>query len=87
MSSVAFSAATIIGAGIWCTVLAWFGQEVIGSHPELLQSPEAMIAVIKAKLHLFVGAVVLLGALYGVVVWFKMRSDVNSPASARASSS
>ena len=66
-----FSAATILGAGLWCTVLAWFGQEVLGSRPELLQSPEAMIHVMKDKLHWFVLAVVLLAVLYGVVVWFK----------------
>ena len=68
-----FSAATILGAGLWCSVLAWFGQEVIGSSPELLQSPEAMIAVLKERLHWFVLAVVVLTMLYGVVVWFKRR--------------
>jgi membrane protein DedA with SNARE-associated domain len=71
-----FSLATIMGAGIWCAVLAWFGQEVLGSRPELLQSPEAMIHVMKDKLHWFVLAVVILSALYGGVVWFgKRRSD------------
>ena len=68
-----FSIATVLGAGLWCAVLAWFGQEVIGSRPELLQSPEAMIAVLKARLHWFVLAVVVLAALYGVVAWFKKR--------------
>ncbi|MCM2277894.1 MAG: DedA family protein [Oligoflexia bacterium] len=77
----AFSAATIVGAGLWCWVLAWFGQEVIGGHPELLQSPEAMMSVIKAKLLWFVVAVVLFGALYGFVLWFKARSaKVSEPA-------
>lgn len=66
-----FSAATLIGAGIWCWVLSWFGQEVIGSHPELLNSPEEMIAVMKLKLRWFVAGVVVLGLLYGVVMYFK----------------
>ncbi|MGK5085765.1 DedA family protein [Bdellovibrionota bacterium FG-1] len=73
MPFAVFSAATIVGAGLWCTILSWFGQEVIGSRPELLQSPEAMIAVMKEKLHWFVLAVVLLGMLYGAVAWFKRR--------------
>jgi hypothetical protein len=30
--------------------------------------------VIKSKLHLFVGGVVVLGALYGIVVWYRKRS-------------
>jgi membrane protein DedA with SNARE-associated domain len=68
-----FSVATLLGAGLWCAVLSWFGQEVIGSRPELLQSPEAMIHVMKEKLHWFVFAVVGLSALYGVVVWFRKK--------------
>ena len=67
--------ATTVGAALWCGVLAWFGQEVIGASPELLQSPEAMIHVLKAKLHWFVLAVVLLGVLYGAVAWFKRRPE------------
>lgn len=74
-----FCVATTLGAALWCAVLAWFGQEVIGASPELLQSPEAMIHVLKEKLHWFVLAVVVLAAAYGAVVWFKRR-----PESARA---
>ena len=73
MPFTAFSVATVAGAGLWCTVLAWFGEEVIGSQPDLLQSPEAMVHAIKDKLHWFVFAVVALGFLYGVVIWFKRR--------------
>jgi membrane protein DedA with SNARE-associated domain len=67
MSFARFSAATLAGAGLWCAVLAWFGQQVIGSHPELLDSPEAMMSVMKAKLHWIVGAVLALGILYALV--------------------
>lgn len=77
-----FSVATLLGAGLWCSVLSWFGQEVIGSNPELLQSPEAMIHVIKAKLIWFVVAVALLGVLYGVVVWFKNSKSLTTTPSA-----
>ena len=71
-----FSAATTIGAGLWCWILAIFGREIIGSSPELIQSPEAMVAVIKAKLHWFVIAVLALATLYAFVIWFKNKSRV-----------
>ena len=80
MSLPRFSIATLLGAGIWCGVLSWFGQEVIGSRPELLQSPEAMVSVIKGQLHWFVGAVILLAGLYAFVLWFKRRSAPSAPA-------
>jgi uncharacterized membrane protein YdjX (TVP38/TMEM64 family) len=69
----AFSMATTLGAGLWCFVLAWLGQEAIGSNPEVLQSPEAMVIVIKAKMHWFMGGVILLIALYGVMLLMKKK--------------
>lgn len=62
-----FSVATLAGAGLWCTILSWFGQEVIGGHPELLQSPESMMMVIKSKMHLFLAGVLVLVVLYALV--------------------
>lgn len=70
-----FSAATLTGAGLWCLILSWFGREVLGDHPELLQSPEAMVSVMRAKLGWFVGAVVAFGLLYGVVARFRSRAE------------
>jgi membrane protein DedA with SNARE-associated domain len=70
----AFSAATIVGSGLWCFVLAWFGREVIGSSPELLQSPEQLIAVMKAKVIWIVAGVALFTALYGAMIWMRKRS-------------
>jgi membrane protein DedA with SNARE-associated domain len=69
-----FSMATIAGAGLWCAILSWFGQQTIGAHPELLESPDAMYSVIKANMMWFVGAVVLLGALYGAVAGYRRKS-------------
>ena len=66
-----FSLATLLGAGLWCTILSWFGREVIGGNPELLQSPEAMVQVMKAKMVWFVAAVVALGIAYLAVLFFK----------------
>jgi membrane protein DedA with SNARE-associated domain len=68
-----FSAVTIVGAFIWCLVLSWFGQQVIGGNPELLNSPEEMVHVIKSKLIWFVAGVLLLAVLYAFVVRFKQK--------------
>lgn len=70
-----FSLATSLGAGLWCMVLAWFGQQVIGNNPELLNSPEEMMHVIKAKLVWFMAAVVVLSVLYAIVVAFKRKQQ------------
>ncbi|MGE4231836.1 MAG: DedA family protein [Bacteriovoracia bacterium] len=64
MNFLKFSASTILGAGLWCLVLSWFGKQVIGENPELLASPEQMITVLKAKLHYFVLAVFVLALGY-----------------------
>jgi membrane protein DedA with SNARE-associated domain len=68
-----FSLATIAGAGIWCFVLAWFGQEVLGAEPGLLQTPDLMIAAVSAQLNWFLGLAILLASLYGVVVLFSSK--------------
>lgn len=68
-----FSAATTVGAGIWCAVLSWFGAAVLGDAPQLLDSPEQMVAVMKAKLGWFVAGVVAFGALYAVMMWIRGR--------------
>lgn len=69
-----FSWVTTLGAGIWCWILAWFGQKVIGARPELIQSPEAMVAVMKEQMHWFLAAVVVLAVLYVLVLWFKSKN-------------
>lgn len=65
-----FSLATITGAGLWCLILSWFGRAAIGRHPELLQSPEAMVTVMREQLSWFVWAVVVFAALYGVMLFY-----------------
>lgn len=59
-----FSIATITGSAMWCWVLAWFGDKVGCDNPELLNSPEQLMAAIKAESHLIVMGIVLLAALY-----------------------
>lgn len=74
MKVLPFSVVTIIGAGIWCWTLSWFGREVIGDSPELLQSPDALISVMKAKLIWIVAGVVAFGLLYAIMVKFRTTS-------------
>jgi membrane protein DedA with SNARE-associated domain len=74
MPLVPFSLATIAGAGLWCFILSWFGREVIGGSPELLQSPEQLIAVMKAKVIWIVAGVALFALAYAAMAWLRKRS-------------
>jgi membrane protein DedA with SNARE-associated domain len=73
MPFLRFSVVTTAGAGLWCAVLSWFGQAVLGDQPQLLESPEQMVAVIKAKLVWFVAAVLGFGLLYVAMVALRDR--------------
>jgi membrane protein DedA with SNARE-associated domain len=53
-----YSAATLAGSLLWCSVLGWLGSTV-GAHPELL----------KGSLHRFVLLVLALAALLGVLYY------------------
>ncbi len=64
MRFAGFSAVTTTGALLWCTILSWFGEKVVGDRPDLLDSPDALVSVMKEKLIWFVGAVLILGVLY-----------------------
>ena len=75
MNLARFSVATTLGAGLWCTILSWFGVKVIGDRPDLLDSPEALVAVCRDKLQWFVGAVIVLAAAYAVVMYVKRRQS------------
>lgn len=68
MRVVPYAIATTVGSAIWCSVLAWFGQEILGSEPELLQDPNAMMKALKAKSLPIIGGVLALLALYILVV-------------------
>lgn len=74
MNFLSFSVVTLVGAGLWCAILSWFGQQVLGGHPELLNSPAEMVHVMKSKLQWFVAGVAVLGVLYAFVLRFKNRS-------------
>lgn len=66
MSFAKFSAMTLLGSALWCGVLAWFGQTAITS--EMLRDPAGLAAALKARSHVIVAAVLVLGILYFVAL-------------------
>lgn len=59
-----YSVMTILGSAFWCAVLAWFGVHVLGDQPQLLDNPDLMLQVLKARLLWFVGLALALCVLY-----------------------
>jgi membrane protein DedA with SNARE-associated domain len=69
-----FTCSTLLGAFLWCWILSWFGEKTIGSHPELLDSPEQMIEVMKGEFFwIFVFLLFLLTMYYFFVFFRKKR--------------
>jgi membrane protein DedA with SNARE-associated domain len=69
-----FSLMTVIGAGIWCTVLAYFGKHVIGADPTLIDDPTKLAHFIKHQSLPVVGFAVVLAVLYFVGMWIAGRA-------------
>lgn len=63
-----YSAMTIVGAGLWCWVLAWFGRDLLGSQPDLVQNPSQLVGVLQQQSRLVGGFALLLCVLYVVVM-------------------
>ncbi len=72
-----FSVMTIVGSALWCWVLAIFGQQVIGEHPDLIKNPEGLLHFMKAKSLWLVGFVALICALYFLVMKLTARKGGN----------
>jgi len=70
MNFAVFSTVTVAGSAIWCTVLAIYGQHVLGTyaqqHPDWTNDPSGVLAFIKTQSHWLVGGVLLLCILYFV---------------------
>jgi membrane protein DedA with SNARE-associated domain len=73
MNFKTFSATTVAGAFVFCAALAWFGQEVLGDHPELMNDPSSMIVVLKEKSHYLIGFALVIALLYGIVTFMQKR--------------
>ena len=63
-----FSVMTILGAGLWCGILAWFGGRVLGDQPDLMDHPEAMVALLHRHSLELGGFVLILAILYVIVM-------------------
>jgi membrane protein DedA with SNARE-associated domain len=71
-----YSLMTLIGSAVWCSVLAWFGQEVLGESPGLIEDPEALVLALKAKsLTIAAGVAVLCLMYFGVMRMTKRSGD------------
>lgn len=70
-----FSIATAAGAGIWCTILSFYGAQVIT--PEMIHAndPEALVKAVKAKLGTIVIGIVVLALAYGVMMFLRARAS------------
>lgn len=73
MNFLKFSIATIAGSTFWCFVLAWWGEKVIGPHPELMNSPEDLLRTVRTEMHGFVFAILGFAALYVVMLQVRRR--------------
>ena len=78
MSFGVFSLVTVLGAAIWCSVLAWFGAKITLAHPDLMQDPEALMRMVKQEGQWIVGAVLVLCALYVMVMYMTSRKQAAS---------
>ena len=69
-----FSIMTVLGAGLFNAALAWFGIQVLGDQPALLQDPNALTKVFKSKSVYLIGFAVVVGLLYWLMTWMQKRA-------------
>ena len=63
-----FTMMTLLGAGLWCGVLAWFGGRILGDRPDLMDNPEALVEQLHHHSLELGGFVVILAVLYVIVM-------------------
>ncbi len=63
-----YMAMTALGSALWCSVLTWFGQAVLGSDPTLIHDPAKLEHLLRSKSMLIAGAVLVVAILYVFVV-------------------
>jgi membrane protein DedA with SNARE-associated domain len=85
MGFAKFSVVTILGATLWCAVLAWLGEKVGRNNPGLMLIPddkakaEALIAAIKPESHRIAIAVLVVCALYVVAMKLTAPKNAETP--------
>ena len=70
-----FSAATISGSAMWCTILAYLGDRAFHIEPQLLSDPEGLVRFIKSQSLGIVLVVLAFAALYLVSVALMKRGQ------------
>jgi membrane protein DedA with SNARE-associated domain len=63
-----FSAVTIVGSALWCTVLAYLGDKAYRAQPDLIANPDGFVHFIKAQSFWIVLFVAVLAILYLLVL-------------------
>lgn len=63
-----FSAMTIIGSFVWCSILSWYGKGVAERNPTLMDDPSQLIHTIKHESIWLVAGIAIIGALYFVMM-------------------
>ena len=69
-----FSLMTLAGAGVFCSLLAWFGIKVLGSNPALMKDPSALIVQLKSQSHYIIAFALIIAALYALMMWMQKRA-------------
>lgn len=78
MNFTVYSVMTMLGSAIWCSILAWFGAEVIGDHPQLLDNPTEMVNVLVSRFHWIAGLALVLAILYTIVMHLTAKPEPGS---------
>ncbi len=63
-----FSAVTIVGSALWCSVLAYLGMKAYRAQPNLIDDPDGLVQLMKSQSHWIVLFVAVLAVLYVVVL-------------------
>jgi len=63
-----YSVMTIVGSGLWCGILGWFGGKMLGDQPDLLNDPAVLVQVLRERSWWFAGFALVLCALYILVM-------------------
>jgi membrane protein DedA with SNARE-associated domain len=70
-----FSAVTIAGSALWCTVLAYLGDKAYRAQPDLIANPDGLIHFIKAQSFWIVFFAAVLAILYLLVLRLSARRE------------
>ena len=86
MNFALFSLMTVLGAALWCGVLAYLGKLAYQVQPDLFDAkdPTVMVTFIKGHSHWIVLGVVVLAALYFLVLRLTARPEDGEPAATGA---